>query len=124
MFYTGYYALLKKYKDNGLFTVGISGSVPPFYEGARILEFAPRKEMFNRWKNGEIDNFRYHEEYVKYLDSLDKKDVRETLNELKEHGDVIFLCYEKSGVFCHRHILADWLENNFGEKVDEYGFDS
>ena len=124
MFYTGYYALTAKYKSAGLYTAGISGAVPQFYDGPRILEFAPRKEMFNRWKNGEIDNFGYHEEYVKYLDSLDKKDVRETLDELKEHGDVIFLCYEKTGVFCHRHILADWLENNFGEKVDEYGFDS
>ena len=30
------------------------------------------------------------------------------------------MCYEKPGDFCHRHLVADWLESNFGWRVDEY----
>ena len=36
-----------------------------------------------------------------------------------EH-DCVLLCYEKPGDFCHRHILANWLEENFGFKVEEF----
>ena len=30
--------------------------------------------------------------------------------------------YEKEG-FCHRHLFADWLENNLGYVVEEYKVD-
>jgi uncharacterized protein (DUF488 family) len=52
---------------------------------------------------------------------LNKQEIKDVLEELENEGkDIIFLCYEKSGDFCHRHILADWLEENMGVRVEEY----
>ena len=111
MIYTGYYAKLKKYKEAGLIPVAISGKVPDFYNGLTYREFAPRWEMYNTG---------YTEEYKKYLNTLDKEEIRDDFDSPHNCNNTILLCYEKSGDFCHRHILADWLEENFEYKVEEY----
>ena len=33
--------------------------------------------------------------------------------------DIALLCYEKPDDFCHRHLVADWLNKN-GYKCEEY----
>ena len=34
---------------------------------------------------------------------------------------IALICYEKPTDFCHRHLVADWLNNN-GIKCEEYRF--
>jgi len=48
------------------------------------------------------------------LDVLDAKKVYEELGE-----DSILLCWEKSGDFCHRRLVAEWLEKELNVKVNE-----
>lgn len=121
MIYTGYYAKLKKYENEGLYPIAISGKVPDFYTKAYWSDFAPRYDMFLEWKSGKIDNFQYTVQYKEWLNSLDKQEIRDIIKELEdENKTIIFLCYEKSGEFCHRHVLADWLEENLGMRVEEY----
>lgn len=120
MIYTGYYANIKKYEEAGLIPVAISGKVPDFYDGLTYKEFAPRWNTFKKWKNGEISNAEYVEEYKKYLNTLDKEDIKMDFDSPNKCNNMILLCYEKSGDFCHRHVLADWLEENFGYEVKEY----
>ena len=60
------------------------------------------------------------EEYKKYLNTLDKEEIRDDFDSPHNCNNTILLCYEKSGDFCHRHVLADWLEENFEYKVEEY----
>lgn len=120
MLYTGYYAKEKSYAEKGLHSIAISGSVPGYYKGERWKDIAPRFGVFQEWKRGEIDDIQYTEMYKEWLSSLDKEAIREAINEeLKEHGNIVFLCYEKPDSFCHRHIFADWLEENLGFKVEE-----
>ena len=33
--------------------------------------------------------------------------------------DVVLLCYEKPPQFCHRHLVAKWLEKELNIKVEE-----
>ena len=121
MIYTGYYAKVKNYKENGIEPVAISGKVPDFFEGTTYPDFAPRYETLQRWKNKEITNEGYTKEYKAYLNTLNKEEVEFDFQPYNtEENDCVLLCYEKSGDFCHRHVLADWLEENFGFKVKEY----
>jgi uncharacterized protein YeaO (DUF488 family) len=123
MFYTGYYAHTKKYQKAGLELLAVSGTTPAFYCWDKWSLVAPRKELFSKWKLGEIDNDEYLRRYREYLDSVLKKIpnvISDYIECLKKH-DVVLLCYEKSGDFCHRHTLAQWLMDNFdvGE-IKEY----
>ena len=121
MIYTGYYAKLKKYEELGIEPIAISGKRPDFYEGLYYVEFAPRFWMYERWKKGESTNEGYSESYEGYLETLDKAEIREDFKPYVGEGkDCVLLCYEKSGDFCHRHVLADWLEKKFGWKIEEF----
>ena len=121
MIFTGYYAKIKNYKEFGIEPIAISGKRPDFYEGLYYPNFAPRYEMFQRWKDKDITNEGYAEEYRAYLSTLNKDEIDFDFKEYTVEGnDIVLLCYEKSGDFCHRHVLADWLEEQFGWKIEEF----
>lgn len=120
--YTGYYSQLKKYLADGLYPVSIAGKCPDWYHGAEYKKLAPKWEFFNEWKNGSHkgDN----DYYIKHFNEevLDKLRAEDVINDLKQFGllqNIILLCYEKPTDFCHRHLVADWLNKN-GLYVQEY----
>jgi len=61
-----------------------------------------------------MDEASYREAYQKILDGLDPQEVFEDLRE-----DAILLCWEAPGKFCHRRLVAEWLEKSLGVKVPE-----
>lgn len=119
MIYTGYYAKLKQYINAGLTPVSIAGRAPEFYTGAQYKSLAPTYNIFKSWKNGDITNEQYVERFKsEVLDKLDKDGFKRMVNSFDT--DIILLCYEKSGDFCHRHIVADWIRNDVGLEVQEF----
>jgi uncharacterized protein (DUF488 family) len=58
------------------------------------------------------------EAYIKeyYTEVLNKLDPQKVYDEL---NDYTLLCYEKSGDFCHRRVVADWIERSLGINVPE-----
>jgi uncharacterized protein (DUF488 family) len=56
----------------------------------------------------------YREEYQKILDNLAPRQVFDDLGE-----DAILLCWEAPGKFCHRRLVAAWLEKHLGVTVPE-----
>jgi len=117
--YTGYYAKLKEYLNQGLTPIAISGAVPDFYDINKYLwwrRLAPSWDIFSKWKSGEIDDYGYVERYIpERLETLDKEKLKRDLLSIE---NPILLCYEKDG-FCHRHVLADWLRD-MGLEVEEF----
>ena len=118
MIYTGYFSKTKMYEDLGLQVVSIAGKSPDFFKGPKYPSLAPDYKMFMDWKKGKIDDFEYTTIFKKKLATLDVEAVKRFLNSFNK--DVILLCYEKPGDFCHRHIVADWLEEVIGGRIDEY----
>ncbi len=107
--FTGYYAKHGNHPN----AVAISQGVPEWFHGRVNKLVAPDWDIIMAYKNGQITE----EEYTKrYTAQLDRIGINKILTSFKD-GDVL-LCYEKSGRFCHRHILAEWLEY-YGYFVDE-----
>ena len=112
--FTGYFAKLKEYKKAGLIPVSIALKSPDWYYGLEYKKLAPTWDILNSWKNGVYKNDinHYTQEFKKQI--LDKLDINTVLHDLlnisenKLHN-VILLCYEKPGDFCHRHLVADWI---------------
>lgn len=121
MIYTGYFAKTKFYTEQGLQVISIAGKAPDFFKGPKYPSLAPSYSMFMDWKKGRIDNMEYTSQFNKHLETLDKEAVRRFLTSFDK--DIVLLCYEKTGDFCHRHIVADWIENELGMRVDEYDID-
>jgi uncharacterized protein (DUF488 family) len=97
--YTSYYAKSGSLPN----AVSISGKTPDFFEGDQIKCLAPKWDFFKVYKETGDKNF-YIEQYVSRV--LSVLDVQEIATRLEGK---IMLCYEKTGDFCHRHIVAKWL---------------
>ena len=80
--------------------------------------------LFPTWKMIKMnDEQEYRKAYREQI--LDKLDAQQVWDELGE--DAVLLCFEKwddieSGqTFCHRRIVAEWLEEKLGVTVPEAG---
>jgi hypothetical protein len=92
--------------------VAIARGVPRWYTGRRYMALAPTWDMI---KN--MNPLEYNEAFDKMLSRLDAAKVYEDL------GDgAILLCWEKPGDYCHRRRVAEWLEEELGVVIPEFGF--
>ena len=82
------------------------------YKGKVLLSLAPKEEFFRIWKNnrGKISDEENNLYYIKnfYVKILKKLDPEILLESLPDKS--ILLCYEENNDFCHRHLVAFWLE--------------
>ena len=108
---TTYFAKAKSL-DPKLNLVSIARKTPPNFPGRVMLELAPSYEMLSEIKRTG-DEEKYTVDFLKQLDSLD---VREVAGKLGE--DAILICYEGKDKFCHRHLVANWLQEH-GYDVEE-----
>ena len=101
-----------KYK--GTEAVAISGGIPLWYKGRWYNQLAPKYWFFQKYKK-DRDKEHYIECYNR--DVLGQLDAQTVYNQLGE--DAVLLCYEKSGEFCHRRLVADWFKRELGIDVPE-----
>lgn len=107
---TSYFA---KYKgENG---VSIAGKCPTWFKGKECKKLAPKYWFFKDYKDGKITAQEYTKFY--YAEVLDKLDAQQVYKELGTNA--VLLCWEKTGEFCHRRIVAEWLEKSLGVIVKE-----
>lgn len=123
--YTGYYAKLKNYLADGLCPVSIALKCPDWYHGAEYKKLAPKWSFLSEWKNGSHkgDTNYYIKNFKEMV--LDKLDPAQVIKELEgftgvSSDKIILLCYEKPDDFCHRHLVADWLNEYCEENRDVY----
>lgn len=97
--------------------VSIAGKCPIWYSGGReYKKLAPKLWFFKEWKDNHDNDF-----YVKCYNRevLSVLNPEEVFKELGE--DSILLCWEGPNSFCHRHLVAAWLERSLNIVVPEIG---
>ena len=120
MIYTGYYSKIKEYADSGLTLLSISRTKPEFVKSCiDIPQLFPSDKILWDHKKGKIDDMEYTS---KYLDQLNELGIDRIIKMIQIFGDnVVLLCWESPEKFCHRHILADYINKNSGVVVEEFG---
>lgn len=94
--------------------VSIAAGVPRGYKGRQYKKLAPKYWLLMKYKKDGDQEF-YIAHY--YEETLNKLDPQKVYNELGE--DAILLCWEKPGEFCHRRLVAEWLEKSLGIPIFE-----
>lgn len=118
MIYTSYFAKLKKLPPD-IIPIAICGKSPDWYKGLQYKKLAPKYGFFKIWKENH-DNDYYIDCFQKeVLNLLDADDVVNDLMKLSGGKDVALICYEKPLDFCHRHLVATWLNEQVGNNVEE-----
>ena len=135
MIYTSYFAKLKSLPDN-IIPISICGKAPDWYTGLQYKKLAPKYDFFKKWKENHDNDY-----YIKcfneqVLDKLDAQNVTKELNNLIGDimlnprifhdrsliPDIALICYEKPSDFCHRHLVAEWLNEN-GIECKEWSYE-
>jgi uncharacterized protein (DUF488 family) len=107
---TSYFA--KHKADDG---VSIAIKAPPGFTGSSYPPLYPKWSFLKKYReDGDEDSYT-KAYYDQVLNKLDPKEVYLYLE------DSTLLCWEKSGSFCHRRIVAAWLKKTIGVDVEEIG---
>lgn len=124
MIYTSYFAKLKSLPED-VIPISICGKAPDWYKGLQYKKLSPKYDFFMKWKENHDNDYYIEHFQAEVLDKLSVTDVlRDLLNMLPDRSskhNIALICYEKPSDFCHRHLVADWLNKN-GFKCEEYDF--
>lgn len=136
MVYTSYFGKMKSFPPN-VTPIAICGGIPEWYKEKGYLWYkkvAPKWEFFQVWKQTHDNDYYIRNFNALVLDKLSPHRVAadiplmlpfETREQMQsdvwcsEDVHVALLCYEKPEDFCHRHLVAEWLNKN-GYKCEEW----
>jgi len=90
---------------------GVDITVKSAQGGARLC--APTWNMVMGYKNKKVSEAEYTRQY---LAILAKNEGQIVSFFAAMDGDITLLCYCRAGEFCHRVLLARWLEERLGMK--------
>ena len=82
--------------------------------GKIYKKLAPPPWLLQKYKQ-DLDTEFYTANYTEHV--LNKLNPEEVFQELG--NDAIMLCWEGKNKFCHRHIVAKWLEKQLNIKISE-----
>lgn len=111
MIYTSYFSS-KKFNPDDAVAITLGGR---FWKGEVDQTLAPTPRILNWWKNTLTEEERQTPKKQAIYKFLYIRDVLSKLNPIEyglKYQDKVLLCFEKSGDFCHRHIVAEWLSKN------------
>lgn len=121
--FTSYFAKVPQIE----YPLSIARINPEWYDKPSYPKLAPSKELLFDFKYGahKGDTEFYTAEFLKYLDTLDFKEVMQELSGIYGPDSIdrlTLICYEKPSDFCHRHLVANWLRQH-GADISERTFD-
>lgn len=127
--YTSYFANIQNLEAAGIYPLGICNKTPQFFQNPNLESVAPSDSILYEYKNSQktdADRERYEERYVREI--LCAFRFRPELlieriafiSEKNGGADVALCCYERPEDFCHRHILAKWLNERLSLGITEY----
>ena len=124
MIYTTYFAKLKALPKD-IIPISICGKAPAGYNGPSYRAVAPKYDFFVQWKaTGDNDYYIkcFNEQVLSQLNPA--RVVAELYYQIGKAPcscDIALVCYEKPTDFCHRHLVADWL-NKHGYECKEFEY--
>lgn len=119
--YTSYFSNPVKLNKDTTMYVSIARYKPDWFDGPEYTKLAPPAELLSYYKsnikNPDVNAEDLYKHYIKYycektLHNLEQYDVVKDLQQMASNRgkeDIVLLCYEKYGDFCHRHIVSQWL---------------
>jgi hypothetical protein len=107
---TSYFAIASNLPN----AISIAAKSPDFYNGREYLPLAPTWQIFSEYQKSH-DIHVYTERYFEEI--LLPLNPQEVLDDLGRYS--VLLCWESPDKFCHRRIVAKWLEDSLNIKVPE-----
>ena len=118
MIYTTYFANARNLPAN-IEPISIAARPPRGWSGKEYKQLAPPRDVLSKYMRdkNEADYIQAYRKRV--LNFRDPDDTVRGLHKLTDKDNIALVCYERPEAFCHRHLVADWL-NEHGIKCLEW----
>lgn len=113
--FTSYFGQLKNLAKDGIIPISIARYTPGYFKGRSIINVAPTGPMLS------MKDEEYKKAYAEILRHVDVVKLHRNILQIADGRNVALLCYEKPGEFCHRRLLAEWMERSLNIEIPEYG---
>lgn len=120
--YTSNFASAHRFDPSKYCLVSISRFAPKGWDGFQMFTFAPSARLLRGFMSGALDEAGYTACYNDYLDGINVRSWFQVIAKWAEGRDIVLLCYEKAGAFCHRRLLASWVWRRYGYYIEEFSF--
>ena len=130
MIYTSYFGKMKAIQaaDRTAVFCAVCGGLPTWFDGSWYRKVAPKWSWWKWWHDTYVGHYETKESVDYYtacytntvLDKLCRSIVIEELRDIADGNNLYLLCFEPPDKFCHRHLLADWLNAALDEKIIEW----
>lgn len=114
--YTSYFGNIKALKEHGIIPISIARWLPKWYNGISLKNVAPTPSMLK----DDITRDEYIKRYNELLQKIDANEFLETLKFFSKGQPCALICYEKPNEFCHRHLLAKYLNDKLNLNIEEF----
>ncbi len=78
-----------------------------------IVDFAPTKDLLSKWRKEEVN----WDQYTSIYNSLLKARHIESKYDVNSFDNACFLCSEDTPEYCHRRLLAEYLQQHSNQEV-------
>lgn len=117
--FTSSFSVSRELDPSKYLVVSISRFPPKWFNGVMCFEFAPSAQLLFDYKDGLPEclyAYRYRSEV---LDRGDVHKVFERLAGISQGRDIVLCCFESADKFCHRHLLAGYVQEVWGYTINE-----
>ena len=117
--YTSCFKFAKGLDDSQFFVVSISRFPPRGFKGYKCYDFAPSAALLKSFRNG-LSKSDYSVKYRRdVLEAIDVHKVFEGLAVKACGRDIVLCCFEPAFNFCHRRLLASYVQEVWGYSIEE-----
>lgn len=112
---TSYFGNIRNVKN----PLSIAGKAPKWYNGNEYKMLAPTYNILMDYKNKDINEHEYTIRF--YYEVLYKYNPGDLLKALINQfgNNVTLMCYEKPGEFCHRRLVANYINESLNLNISE-----
>lgn len=117
--YTSYFGNINNLIKNNIIPIGVCCYPPNDFKGVNLTSIAPTPDILNNCRSNHQEfRKRYKAEVLSIF--KDPNLFIDRLRFITDNKDCALCCFEKPDEFCHRHLIADWLNETLNLDVHEY----
>lgn len=111
--YTSYFSNINNLlKHNFINLISVAGKCPNDFQFKQFKKLAPKYVWWKEWHDKHLSNEYYINKYLEtVLNHLNPIEIYFKLTN-NNTSDVVLLCWETPNLFCHRHLIANWLNES------------
>lgn len=116
---TGYFYKLKQNKIDGAVSIAVG---KPRYINVyhELKSLAPSWGLLSAFRKEEVTEEEYVIQFNAMLSGLNVNDIVDELHNKTGGEEPVIMCHCNAGSFCHRHLVAEWIERETGQVIEEF----